>query len=239
MTGEEDEVFEALISLFPNDKTGSTPALTDYLVAYGEARADVFNRFVTRFPDDVARAEFLISAAMQTQKSGTPELSNALLIAAEAKIQGIGKNAELERARLLNKLGHEHYRFVRYAMAEPLYDEALLIRRRVLGADHPYTATGLNNLAGLYHDQGRYQDAEPMYHDALSIFRRVLGADDPNTATSLNNLAQLYRVQERYAEAAPMYKEAVEIMRRVLGAEHPKTKTVRGNYKKLLAEMEE
>ena len=67
--------------------------------------------------------------------------------------------------------------------AEPLYEEALSIRRRVLGADHPDTADSLNNLAGLYHAQGRYDEAEPLYDEALSITRRVLGADHPNTAS--------------------------------------------------------
>ena len=45
VTGEEEEVFEALLTLFPSGKVGSTPALAYCLVAYGEGRADVFNRF--------------------------------------------------------------------------------------------------------------------------------------------------------------------------------------------------
>ena len=41
-----------------------------------------------------------------------------------------------------------------YDDAEPLYDEALSITRRVLGADHPDTRGSLNNLAGLYMRKG-------------------------------------------------------------------------------------
>ena len=201
VTGEEEEVFDALLRLFPNDKTGSTPALTDCLVAYGEGMADVFNQFAARLGDKVASAEFLISAAMQTQKSGSPELSNALLIAAEAKIQGIGKNAELERARLLTKLGNVHYRSARYAMAEPLYDEALSIHRRVLGVDHPDTATGLNNLAALYRAQGRYAEAAQMYKEAVEIMERVLGAEHPNTKVVRENYEELLvEMREKGAE---------------------------------------
>ena len=187
VTGEEDEVFEALLTLFPNDKTGSIPALTDCLAAYGEGMADVFNRFAARFPDDVARAEFLISAAMQTQKLGTPELSNALLTAAELKVQGIDENAELEWARRLTKLGNEHYRSARYAMAEPLYDQALSIHRRVLGADHPDTAESLNNLAVLYRVQERHAEAAPLLKKAVEIMERVLGAEHPNTKIMREN----------------------------------------------------
>ena len=117
--------------------------------------------------------------------------------------------------------------------------EALSIRRRVLGADLPDTASSLNNLAELYRSQGRNEDAEPLYDEALSITRRVLGADHPDKAGSLNNPSGLYYAQGRYSEAVPLYKEAVEIVERVLGAEHPNTKIMRGNYEVLLAEMEQ
>lgn len=73
----------------------------------------------------------------------------------------------------------------------------------MLGADHPYTAGSLNNLAGLYSAQGRYEAAAPLFDQALSITRRVLGADHPDTAESLNNFAALYESQGRYSEAAP------------------------------------
>ena len=65
----------------------------------------------------------------------------------------------------------------RYEDAEPLYDEALSIRRRVLGADHPDTAISLNNLAAFVSTQGRYEEgrceealAAPMDHlEAVSL----------------------------------------------------------------------
>jgi hypothetical protein len=41
--------------------------------------------------------------------------------------------------------------------AEPLLVEALAMRKRLLGEEHPAVATSLNNLAGLYESQGRYE----------------------------------------------------------------------------------
>ena len=93
-----------------------------------------------------------------------------------------------EYATALNNLATIYLNTGRYDVAEPPFDQALSITRRVLGEVHPSTATGLNNLAGLYRAQGRYEDAEPLYDEALSISRRMLGADHPETATSLNNL---------------------------------------------------
>ncbi len=63
------------------------------------------------------------------------------------------------------------------------------MRKRVLGDEHPYVATSLNNLAGLYDNQGRYSEAEPLLQEALAMRKRVLGDEHPDVATSLNNLA--------------------------------------------------
>jgi len=68
--------------------------------------------------------------------------------------------------------------------AEPLYRKALDIRERVLGTDHPVTATSYNNLASNLDDQGQASEAEPLYRKALDIRERILGTDHPDTATS-------------------------------------------------------
>ena len=46
----------------------------------------------------------------------------------------------------------------------------------MLGPRHPDTLSSLNNLAGLYEDQGRYGEAEPLYREALQACREVHGA---------------------------------------------------------------
>ena len=116
-----------------------------------------------------------------------------------------------------------------YVKAEPLYREALRIRQKVLGSEHPSAADSLNNLAGLYQDMGEYAKAEPLYREALRIRQKVLGPEHPNTATSLNNLAMLYRDMGEYAKAEPLYREALRICRKILGPEHPDTAIMLGN----------
>ena len=51
----------------------------------------------------------------------------------------------------------------RHAEAEPLYLQAMEIRRTALGEQHPDYATSLNNLAALYVAMGRHAEAEPLY----------------------------------------------------------------------------
>ncbi|OCQ90985.1 hypothetical protein BCR12_04320 [Limnothrix sp. P13C2] len=116
-----------------------------------------------------------------------------------------------------------------FGLAETWAMRSLEIRERVLGADHPDTATSLNNLASLYSSQGRYEAAEPLYRRSLEIRERVLGADHPHTALSLNNLAELYSSQGRYEAAEPLYRRSLEIWEQVLGADHPHTATSLNN----------
>ena len=104
----------------------------------------------------------------------------------------------------------------------------MCIRDRQLGADHPDTATSLNNLAGLYRAMVRYSEAEPLYQRSLSIREQQLGADHPDTATSLNNLALLYHYMGRYSEAEPLYQRSLSIVVQ-LGADHPDTATSLNN----------
>ena len=48
----------------------------------------------------------------------------------------------------------------RYEEAEPLYRQAMEIRRTALGEEHPDFATSLNNLAELHRAMGRSEDEE-------------------------------------------------------------------------------
>ena len=45
-------------------------------------------------------------------------------------------------------------------MAEPLFRQALEMRRRVLGPEHPATIASINNLAGCINAMGRWAGSE-------------------------------------------------------------------------------
>ena len=97
-----------------------------------------------------------------------------------------------QAALLLNATGVYLLERARYTDAEPLFERALAIREKALGAEHPDVAAALNNLAALYRDQGQYAEAEPLFERALAIKEKALGAEHPNVAMSLNGLALLY-----------------------------------------------
>ena len=71
----------------------------------------------------------------------------------------------------------------------------------MLGADHPDTASSLNNLAGLYRAQGWVAEAATMLKEAVEIMVRVLGAENPNTKIVRENYEGLLaEMKEKGAE---------------------------------------
>ena len=123
--------------------------------------------------------------------------------------------------RMCNQAAYYLSDRAQYAEAEPLYRQALEIGRATIGERHPNYAIRLNNLAGLYREQGKLGEAEPLYHQALEIGREALGERHPDNANWLNNLAELYREQGKLGEAEPLYRQALEITREALGERHP------------------
>jgi tetratricopeptide (TPR) repeat protein len=131
-----------------------------------------------------------------------------------------------EAAHLLNQAGIYLWNRGRFDQAQPLLQRALAICEKVLGPEHPETASTLNNLAWLYGNQGKYEQAEPLYLRALAILEKTLGPEHPWTAVTLCDLADLYRNQGKYEQAEPLFQRALAICEKVLGPEHPQTATV-------------
>ncbi|MFN9177262.1 MAG: tetratricopeptide repeat protein [Dolichospermum sp.] len=124
-------------------------------------------------------------------------------------------------ATSLNNLADLYYNQGKYSEAEPLYLDALEMRKRLFTGDYPDVASSLNNLAGLYYKQGRHSEAEPLLLDALEMRKQLFTGDHPDVATSLNNLASLYYSQGKYSEAEPLYLNGLEMTKRLFTGDHP------------------
>ena len=134
-----------------------------------------------------------------------------------------------DNPKYLNAAGRIAHDLGRYAKAQTFYENALAIREKALGPEHPDVAVSLNNLAALYDAHGQYSKAEPLYQRALGIWEKALGPEHPRVATGLNNLAELYRTQGQYTKAEPLYQRAVGIWEKALGPEHPNLATSLSN----------
>ena len=109
------------------------------------------------------------------------------------------------------------------------HQKSLTILEKVLGKDHPSTATTYNNIASVYDSQGQYDLALEWYQKALSIVQRVLGEDHPYTATTYNNIALVYDNQGQYDLALEWYQKALDAKEKVLDKDHPSIATTYNN----------
>ena len=66
-----------------------------------------------------------------------------------------------------------------YGYLTTLWRSAVSFVEKVLGAEHPDTATSLNNLAYQLQSQGDYAGAKPLYERSLAIREKALGAEHP------------------------------------------------------------
>ena len=72
-------------------------------------------------------------------------------------------------AQSLNNLAALYQHQGKWSEAEPLFKDALDMRRRLFKGDHSSLATSMNNLAALYEAQGKVADAEPLYNTTARV----------------------------------------------------------------------
>lgn len=142
-------------------------------------------------------------------------------------------------AAAMNNLA-EHYRSQKkYAEAESLYKQALIIWEKSYGSEHPYVAAVLSNMALLYKTQKRYAEAEPLYKRALTIQEKIYGPEHPYVATTLGNLAEIYDAQDKYGEAELFYIRTLSMYEKTFGKDHIKVANILEKYAVLLRKVEQ
>jgi tetratricopeptide (TPR) repeat protein/predicted Ser/Thr protein kinase len=143
----------------------------------------------------------------------------------------------LRKATLLVNLANIARASGSYPEAQQLLEQALDLKQRALGPDHPEIANTLSNLAVVLEAQGVYADALPLHERALAIIEHGLGDQHPEVAGILNNLADNYRLQGKHEDAKLLLERALEIKEAALGPEHPSVATSLSNLALVLEGM--
>jgi tetratricopeptide (TPR) repeat protein len=117
----------------------------------------------------------------------------------------------------------------KYAQAEALFSQALEIRRRVLGPEHPSTLRCISYLAYTYSDEGRYAQAEALLIQNLNVERRVRGLENVDTLKTRSYVASMYQVQGKYSLAETYAALALAGRQHTLGPDHPETMASAGD----------
>ena len=98
-------------------------------------------------------------------------------------------------------------------------EQALAIRERLFGPNHPLVADTLNLLGLANYHQGRMPEAERRYGAAVAILRKQTPSTD--LAAALSNLGNALSAQGRLKEGEERTREALSIWERVAGPDDP------------------
>ena len=178
--------------------------------------------------DLLAQASANKQAGPTTKPDPDLKVRTALDRAAE-RIEGkFAKQPEVE-AEIRQTIGQTYYDLGLYPEGRKQLEQALTLRRRVLGPDNPKTIETMLSLGLTALLQDKYAEAEEIDNRALEISRRVLGPENPVTLKCTSAVVNLYLAQHKAAQTEALAKQALEISRRVLGPEHPDTLYAAGN----------
>ena len=174
------------------------------------------------------RREMLTLLGRIYQRRGAYELALPLLREAVALgRRTLGPGHEL--AQSLNDLGAVLGKKAELDEARALLEEALVLRQKALGEEHPDVAVTYSELGRVLSAQGHLNEAEERFRSALAIRRKVLGPAHRETATSMSDLGLLLRDKGDRAGAEALLRATLEILRRTRGPQHPDVATALSN----------
>lgn len=176
--------------------------------------------------DAVARfLEEVFEASDPRLAKGEPPDARELLRRGTERLATELSGQPLVRARLLDTLGGIYTEMGLFDEARPLLEEALALRERLRGGEHPEVAATLVRLGALAHLSGK-GEAEPLFRRALAIREVGLGPDRPEVAEVLNKLGAALAARGRFDEAEATLRRALALEERLWGKDDPRVAKV-------------
>jgi eukaryotic-like serine/threonine-protein kinase len=146
----------------------------------------------------------------------------------------LGPSREL--AQSLNDLGVARGERGELDAAHAALEEALAMRRKLLGEEYPDVAISHSELGRTLFDQGRLDEAEARFRSALAIRRKVLGPAHHETATSMSDLGHLLRRKGDRAGAETLFRDTLALTRKASGPKHPNVAIALANLARTINE---
>ncbi|MET0983631.1 MAG: tetratricopeptide repeat protein [Telluria sp.] len=123
-------------------------------------------------------------------------------------------------ARELMRFGELHHHQGRLAEAHECFFEAMLLRARLQGDDHPDTRASRAALGSVLRDGGRLREAQQQFDALLEHCMHAAGADHPETLAAKSGLASTLARLEEFPRALALHEEVTEACERLYGPGH-------------------
>ncbi len=130
--------------------------------------------------------------SLEIPESGSALEGQKFIPFAEKMIEKLEIEKDFAQVDFIADIAYFLSYIAKYKKAEGLYRKMLHISERVLGGDHPDTATVYNNLAVVYERQGEYKIALSHCFKAYKVLMRKLGINHPNTQIVYKNMKIVY-----------------------------------------------
>jgi tetratricopeptide (TPR) repeat protein len=173
-------------------------------------------------PESVQVASAANDLSLTVRDLNRLDEAEALLIRA-IDIAGKTENSKLAQSRYMGNLSLIYQRKRMLPEAETMAESALRMRENLRGPDDIDVLPEIEELAGIYADQGKYEQAEPLRRRALAILETNRGPEHPDVATACMRLGGVLYNLKRYSEMMPLYRRAVEINEKRYGPHDLKT----------------
>jgi nephrocystin-3 len=125
----------------------------------------------------------------------------------------------------------------RYTGADVFFDQALSLREKEQGPDHPDVELLLSKKANLFYRMGRYDEALPLYRQALKIVEKHEGINSVRSSVLRTSIAGLLKEQGKFEESQPLYEQSLQDKISLLGPRHPVVATSMANLADLFLRM--
>lgn len=168
-------------------------------------------------------SEFMVSlfeVSDPGEARGNSITAREILDTGSAKIARALEGQPLTQARLMHTMGDVYRSLGLYVPAVSMLQQAVALKERVLGREHPDVARSLNALGWSYLWQGEYARAQLLHERALKIFENTFGPNHTDIGWSCYYLGAVAAYRGDLQRAKPLLERASRILENDLGADH-------------------
>jgi len=151
------------------------------------------------------------------------------IIILEAELAATQAAADDQLLQLHSTLAADYASLGNYHEALQHGTEALRLRLRIKGRDHPHVLTSYTDVANWTGHAGDYAAALRLYRELLPDCERVMGRDHSLVLTVRNEIGYWTSECGDHAGALRLYQELLPDRERVLGRNHPEVLITRDN----------